>query len=81
MEINPAWSTATHGIIMQGEEKPLPKMCGRKIIYDKKGIASFMNAFQKHRGRNGRADKLRSYHCEECNGWHLTKGELYERHS
>lgn len=73
---NPAWDIATYQLLDPGEEKPLPRMCGRKIIYDKRGIASFMNSFKKFRGRNGRTDKLRSYHCTLCNGWHLTKKEI-----
>lgn len=49
--------------------------CQGKFRYaDKKAVQTFLNQFHRtSRGRHGRPEKLRAYHCPDCNGWHVTK--------
>lgn len=47
--------------------------CGKMRYDDKKSAITQMNFCLRRRGRHGRAQKLRAYHCPDCNGWHLTK--------
>lgn len=44
--------------------------CNGKVKYDKRGAQTASN----HRF-NVAHTKLRIYHCEWCNGWHLTHKE------
>ena len=44
-----------------------------KPIYDKKGAQSAINLRMKRDHT-----KLRMYHCDKCNGWHLTKQMYFE---
>jgi len=48
--------------------------CVRKRRYaDKRDAQTALNSFSKFRGRHGRPEQLRAYHCDLCQGWHLTK--------
>jgi hypothetical protein len=48
--------------------------CERKRRYaDKRDAQTALNSFSKFRGRHGRPEQLRAYHCALCGGWHLTK--------
>jgi hypothetical protein len=50
--------------------------CGAKISYpSKKDALTKRNARLSGEGK-GRPDLLRAYHCNSCNGWHLTSQEL-----
>jgi len=48
--------------------------CRGKVIFDKRGAETAKNA-RMDKG----AGNLRSYHCEVCNGWHLTHKEYIRR--
>lgn len=48
--------------------------CGKNRYQDKKAAVSEINRLKKVRGRHGRPEWLRAYHCDDCNGWHITKG-------
>lgn len=52
--------------------------CGKTRYPDKRAAVSQINLNRPNRGRRGRAETLRAYHCEQCGGWHLTKQPLYE---
>jgi len=49
--------------------------CGKHGYPDKKAIKTVINKLQKVRGRHGRPESFRAYHCPDCNLWHLTKGD------
>ena len=48
--------------------------CGEKKSYSKKDAITAMN----YRERMGEK-KLRIYHCDYCNKWHLTHKEFIKR--
>ena len=60
---------ATHS----GAQK-IDQSCGKLRYPDKKAAVSQINRLKKARGRHGRPEWLRAYYCEDCNGWHITKG-------
>lgn len=45
---------------------------GKHRYPNKKSAATKLNRIMRSHRRN-RPDYLRAYHCEHCNGWHLTK--------
>lgn len=46
--------------------------CG-KTCYDKKGVATAVNQIFKRGRRHRKKPKaLRTYHCPQCNAWHMT---------
>ena len=47
--------------------------CRGKYIYDKKGAETALNSLK----RQGKGC-LRMYHCDRCNGWHLTHKDEIE---
>lgn len=52
--------------------------CSGKTRYEGKRAANaVLNAarYSKSRRRRGKSDKLRAYHCDRCNGWHVTHKE------
>jgi hypothetical protein len=49
--------------------------CGKNRYPDKKSARTALNACLRQRGRHGRPEWLRAYHCPDCLGWHLTKGK------
>lgn len=60
----------------QRNSKKAKRMCLDKIRFaDKWDALTSLNCYAKHRGRHGRPDSLRIYHCPICNGWHQTKGD------
>jgi len=59
--------------------------CGGKVYYASRKDAQTMANVQtgkrhprKNRQRHGRPEFLRVYHCDRCNGWHLTKREDWD---
>lgn len=62
---------ATHSAVI---EAPPRRACGKLRYPDKKAAVTQINRLKKVRGRHGRPEWLRAYHCDDCNGWHITKG-------
>jgi len=50
-------------------------MCGDKRFYatrrEAQSTANYRTQGRQER-RRGRPEQLRPYHCDRCNGWHLT---------
>lgn len=61
----------THSAIV---EAPPRRACGKLRYPDKKAAITQINWLKKVRGRHGRPKWLRAYFCDECRGWHITKG-------
>lgn len=53
-------------------------VCTKHRYDDKKAAQSAFNRCFSIRGRRGRAENLRIYHCFVCDGWHMTKESLQD---
>jgi len=51
-------------------------MC-TKIKYNKREAQTALNFLHSKRKFKCRREK-RYYHCDDCNGWHLTSKDLYD---
>ena len=51
--------------------------CGKYCYADKRAAQTAVN-FRKrdHEFKRGKTKHLRAYHCDACNGWHLTHNRL-----
>jgi hypothetical protein len=47
--------------------------CSHKTAYSKREALSMINAIMRGHRKN-RPERLRAYHCPDCNQWHLTHG-------
>jgi len=57
------------------------KTCNGKKCFSKRDAETARNKRLKpkrHQRRHNTPDSLRIYHCQTCNGWHLTSKEEYE---
>ena len=49
--------------------------CCTKVAYrSKREAMTVINAILTGHGRKNRPERLRAYHCPDCNLWHVTKG-------
>ena len=56
----------------------LSHVCIKHVYATKRDVQTFLNAYAKSSGRHGRPEYLRCYFCEECKGWHVTKGKALQ---
>lgn len=57
-------------------KEPKPEACGKQCYSKSEAQGAISEAMHR---RKGRPRQLRSYYCEPCHAWHLTKQDkLYE---
>lgn len=56
------------------QSRPSQRRCFKQS-YTKVEAQTVVNS--RMNSRNNRPDQLRIYHCERCNGWHVTHKDHY----